>query len=89
MGHAIVMHARCKNPAFKYDHMPKAGEMIDPRYITTLGGEWVPEGSVGMRCGSCGLRLDARSLEPGPMVYDMGDEDDMAIIYGEYIDEQN
>ena len=85
--HAIVMHAKCGGPAFKYDHMPKAGEKIDPRYITTMGGDWPPEGATGMRCGNCHNRLSAVELAPGPMVYDMADEDDMAVIYGEYIHE--
>jgi hypothetical protein len=89
MSFATILHSICNNPAFLYDHMPKPGETIHPEYVTTLNGQWVPDGVVGMRCGSCGARLQAKELAPGLMVYNMADEDDMEIIYGEYLDEQN
>ena len=82
--YAIVMHNRCNGPAFKYDHSPVAGEKIRRECITTMSGHSVPPNAAGMRCGNCHGRLTASELAPGPMVYDMTDEEDMAVIYGDY-----
>lgn len=81
--YAIVMHAKCNGPAFKYDHTPTAGEKIRAECVTTLDGRSVPPGATGMACGNCHGRLSATALYPGPVVYDMADEDDMDIIYGD------
>lgn len=87
--YSIVMHARCGGPAFKYDHAPTPGEKIRAKYVTTMSGHRIPDGAPGMTCGNCHSRIDARELAPGPMVYDMGNEEDMAVIYGDYQGEEH
>jgi hypothetical protein len=84
MSKAAIIHKPCGGTAFLYDHAPMAGEKMDPALVTTVEGGKVPPGATGMRCSLCGQRLTMSDLAPGPMVYDMGDSEDMATIYGEY-----
>lgn len=76
-----IMHNRCGGIAFYYKGGARAGDKFCIEKVSFGANAAPPRGVDLMRCNNCSLPLSMKDISPGLNIYDMADDEDMAVIY--------